>query len=158
MKFVCTECDEQMRFAESGGIDADGSLAVTFRCPSCDWGVTLLTNPQETQLVRALGVKIGGRAVPPRPMEMLQSHLLGAAAPAEAPAPGGGGCPFAALVEQASAAAELRWSAEATARLERLPSFVRPMVRQGIEAFARERGYGEVTPQVMDEARAHLGL
>ena len=49
---------------------------------------------------------------------------------------------------------DLRWSVEAEQRLERAPSFVRAMVRRGIEEFAREQGYGEITPQVMDEARA----
>jgi hypothetical protein len=50
-------------------------MSATFRCPSCEWGVTLLINPQETQMVRSLGVKIGGATVPAQPMEMLQTHL-----------------------------------------------------------------------------------
>ena len=66
MKFVCIECDEPMKFAKNDGLDDDGSLSVNFICPSCEWGVTLLTNPQETQMVRSLGVKIGGSAVPPQ--------------------------------------------------------------------------------------------
>jgi hypothetical protein len=53
---------------------------------------------------------------------------------------------------------ELSWSVEAEQRLERAPSFVRAMVRRGVEDFAREQGYAEVTPQVMDEARARLGM
>ena len=64
MKFVCTECDEPMKFDQNGGLDEDGSMSATFRCPSCEWGVTLLINPQETQMVRSLGVKIGGATVP----------------------------------------------------------------------------------------------
>ena len=75
MKFVCTECDEPMKFDQNGGLDEDGSMSATFRCPSCEWGVTLLINPQETQMVRSLGVKIGGATVPAQPMEMLQTHL-----------------------------------------------------------------------------------
>jgi hypothetical protein len=53
---------------------------------------------------------------------------------------------------------DLRWSVEAEQRLERAPSFVRAMVRRGIEDFAREQGYVEITPQVMDEARARMGM
>ena len=53
MKFVCTECDEPMKFDQNGGLDEDGSMSATFRCPSCEWGVTLLINPQETQMVRS---------------------------------------------------------------------------------------------------------
>lgn len=161
MKFVCTECDEPMKFEQSGGLDADGSLSVAFRCPSCEWGVTLLTNPQETQMVRSLGVKIGGRTVPAQPMEMLQTHLVRPASGTEmSPAATGSSCPFAGLVQDAYAAAPagLQWSAEADERLGRAPSFVQAMVRKGVEEFAREKGYAEITPLVMDEARSSMGM
>jgi hypothetical protein len=52
----------------------------------------------------------------------------------------------------------VRWSVEAEQRLERAPSFVRAMVRRGIEEFAQEQGYAEITPQVMDEARTRMGM
>ena len=161
MKFVCTECDEPMQFAQKGALDDDGSMSATFRCPSCEWGVTLLINPQETQMVRSLGVKIGGSTVPAQPMEMLQTHL---ARPSEsvtdASTAAGSACPFSAMVQDAFNAAQgdLRWSVEAEQRLERAPSFVRAMIRRGIKEFAREQGYAEVTPQVMDEARARMGM
>jgi hypothetical protein len=161
MKFVCTECDEPMKFEQKGALDDDGSMSATFRCPSCEWGVTLLINPQETQMVRSLGVKIGGSTVPAQPMEMLQTHL---ARPAESvtdavPA-SGSACPFSAMVQEAFSAApgDLRWSVDAEQRLERAPSFVRAMIRRGIEDFAREQGYAEVTPEVMDAARARMGM
>jgi len=32
------------------------------------------------------------------------------------------------------------------------------MVRRGIEEFAREQGYVEITTQVMDEARTRMGM
>jgi hypothetical protein len=32
------------------------------------------------------------------------------------------------------------------------------MARQAIERFARERGYGTITDQVMDEARGFMGM
>ena len=161
MKFVCTECDEPMKFDHNGGLDEDGSLAATFRCPSCEWGVTMLINPQETQMVRSLGVKIGGTTVPAQPMEMLQTHLVHPSeAMAETSSASGSSCPFSAMVQDVLPAtqSDLRWSVEAEQRLERAPSFVRAMVRRGIEEFAREQGYGEITPQVMDEARARMGM
>ena len=102
MKFLCVECDEPMKFDSTAGIDDDGSLPVTFRCPSCEWGVTMLINPQETQMVRTLGVKVGGAEVAPAPMEMMRSFLKGdhpeidAAKPAEA---GTSKCPFSAMVK-----------------------------------------------------------
>ena len=161
MKFVCTECDEPMKFEQKGDLDDDGSMSATFRCPSCEWGVTLLINPQETQMVRSLGVKIGGSAVSTQPMEMLQTHL---ARPAEGVADAASSsvsaCPFSAMVQDAFQATpgDLSWSVEAEQRLERAPSFVRVMVRRGVEEFARAKGYTEVTPQVMDEARASMGM
>ena len=170
MKFVCTECDEPMKFDQNGGLDEDGAMSATFRCPSCEWGVTLLINPQETQMVRALGVKIGGATVPAQPMEMLQTHLANPSESAtETLRTSGSSCPFSTTVQDAFTAADdvdnaddtrqiLHWSAEAEQRLERAPSFVRAMVRRGIEEFAREQGYAEITPQVMDEARARMGM
>jgi hypothetical protein len=161
MKFVCTECDEPMKFDQNGGLDEDGSMVATFRCPSCEWGVTLLINPQETQMVRSLGVKIGGATVPSQPMEMLQTHLANPSeAMAEASSTAGSSCPFSALVQDTfnTTQGNLRWSVEAEQRLERAPSFVRSMVRRGIEEFAREQGYAEITAQVMDEARVRMGM
>jgi len=161
MKFVCTECDEPMKFDQNGGLDEDGSMSATFRCPSCEWGVTLLINPQETQMVRSLGVKIGGATVPAQPMEMLQTHL---ANPSESATDTlhtqGASCPFSAMVQDTFNTTQegLHWAVEAEQRLERAPSFVRAMVRRGIEEFAREQGYTEITPQVMDEARARMGM
>ena len=163
MKFVCIECDEPMKFVQNDGIDDDGSLAVSFVCPSCEWGVRLLTNPQETQMVRSLGVKIGGSTVPPQPMEMLRTHL--ASSPTDrvesAPSKGGSSCPFAALVQDSfneASPTTVQWSAAAEARLANVPSFVRTMARKGIEEFARDKGYAEITPQVMDDAREHMGM
>ena len=39
-----------------------------------------------------------------------------------------------------------------------IPEFLRPMATKGIEKFARERGYAEVTEAVLHEARAHYGM
>jgi hypothetical protein len=50
------------------------------------------------------------------------------------------------------------WSPEAEQRLQRVPEFIRPMARQGIERFAADRGYQRITEDVMDEARGALGL
>src|SRR5919198_1247293 len=63
MKFLCLDCDEPMKLHSTAGPD-EGSLTVTFRCPQCGVRVAMLTNPFETQMVRSLGVKVGGRTVP----------------------------------------------------------------------------------------------
>ncbi|MGQ0702721.1 MAG: radical SAM protein [Gemmatimonadales bacterium] len=50
----------------------------------------------------------------------------------------------------------LRWSATATERLQRIPSFVRGVVTQRIEDYARRTGASEVTPELMREVRRSL--
>ena len=53
---------------------------------------------------------------------------------------------------------EILWSAEARARLERIPiAFVRGKVENGLEAYARRQGIGLITPDVMKKALAGEG-
>jgi hypothetical protein len=114
MKFVCMNCETFMLFqkVEKPG---EGSLGVEFLCPTCKARFSMVTNPGETQMVQALGVKIGGRTTAPEPFELTRGTLKegaecpipGAAAMA-APAPaassattsesGGGSCPFSSMV------------------------------------------------------------
>ena len=136
MKFLCVECDQQMAFAERQ-LPGDGTLAATFKCPKCGRVVAMLTNPMETQLVSSLGVEIGGRTVPSEPLEMVNTYVT-AGRPDGRPAP--------------------IWSGDAQERLTRVPSFVRGMVKKIYADYAKERGITEITPAVMDTARAELGL
>ena len=74
-----------------------------------------------------------------------------------------GGCPFSAVVAQmgltssgevkAGTASEFEWTPDALERLEKTPSFVRPMIKGGIEAYARKHGYKKITLQVMDDSK-----
>ena len=136
MKFLCVECDQQMAFGERQ-LPGDGTLAATFKCPKCGRVVAMLTNPMETQLGSSVGVEIGGRTVPAEPFEMVRTFVTdgrpdGQTAPA--------------------------WSVEAQERLSRVPSFVRGMVKKIYADYAKERGITEITPAIMDTARAELGL
>jgi hypothetical protein len=145
MKFLCLDCDAQMQFAERQE-PGDGTFAAAFRCPRCGRAVALLANPVETQLVSSLGVKIGGRALEtapsPPPLEMVRAGVVGrqdaVLMEGTGPVPG--------------------WSAEAEERLNRVPGFVRGMVKRIYADYARERGIAEITPEVMDRARGDLGL
>jgi hypothetical protein len=164
MKFLCLDCDQAMKLHETQGPD-EGSLTVTFRCPECGFRVAMLTNPFETQMVRSLGVKVGGRTVPPEPFENLRSTMAGARPDAFEGGGGmsdtpGSGCPFAASLGESAAVApsSIAWAPEAEARLERIPSFIRPMARRSIERFAEDKGYATVTEAVMDEARTVFGM
>lgn len=140
MKFLCVPCDQPMRLTQSPSAER-GSLTIVYACDACGYEMAMLTNPYETQVVQSLGVRIG-------------------------PSAGGGAaaCPFAeqakAAIGEAPAAepGAVSWTAEAEARLQSIPAFVRPMARTGIESFARERGFGQVDERVMDEAREHFGM
>jgi hypothetical protein len=172
MKFLCVTCDEALQNQGTEG-PVDGVLTVRFGCPGCGWEMAMYMNPWETQSVRSLDVKIGGQSVPAEPMQMMRSSLsqrredmpqpvktaTGATMADEAPK-----CPFADVVAEAFNASQAGaepvsttgpiWTAEAEKRVaERIPSFVLPMARMGIEKYARERGYREITPQVLDEAK-----
>ena len=186
MKFLCVRCDEAMKLERVEGPE-DGSLSILFACIACGNRVAMLANPRETQLVRALDVKIGGRSSPAEPMEFVRSMLvsgrdagLDAAGSTAAPS----GCPFSAMAnlaaerpgpvgepgsrragdagqpEQISGLpdSQIVWSPEAVIRLDRIPEFIRPMIRQGIEQFAAKRGYRRITEDVMVEARGGLGM
>jgi hypothetical protein len=170
MKFVCLNCEAFMLFqkVEKPG---EGSLGVEFLCPKCNARFSMVTNPGETQMVQALGVKIGGRTTAPEAFELTRGTLKDAA---ECPMPemvakagataaqpsstestaGSGSCPFSSMVASmgpgTTEAAGLEWSAEALDRLAKIPEFVRPTVKMDVEAYARKTGESFVTQAMMD--------
>ncbi|HSJ63035.1 MAG TPA: PCP reductase family protein [Gemmatimonadaceae bacterium] len=101
----------------------------------------------ETQLVGALGVKIGGRTLEEQPMELVRTTIDGRAD---------------AFVDEAlkrtGPSTRPQWSADAQERLSRVPGFVRGMVKRIYTDYAVERGITEISPEVMDRARTELGL
>ena len=141
MKFLCIGCDNVMVFAERQ-LPGDGTMAAVFTCEACGREVAMLTNPMETQLVASLGVKVGGRTLPEQPMELTRSSLAN------------GGDAF----EDRAPVGRVTWHDEAVARLERVPSFVRGMVKRIYTDYAQEHGIATITVDVMDRARTDLGL
>ena len=139
MKFICNGCGSKMALKEAEGFD-DNTVTISFVCEKCATGFSMLTNPMETQLVKGLGVQVGGRKGPHEPMEVLKSSLI----------TGGGG--------EGEDDEKLSWEKEAQERLERVPPFARPMAKSSIERFAKENGYHTITPDVMDEARRTSGM
>ena len=184
MKFVCMKCESFMSF-ENVQTPGAQSLGVTFSCPTCDAKVAMVTNPGETSMVQALGVKLGGRPAPAAPMELTRESLKEApetAVSKAAPSPSeqqkmlkeataqaestGGTCPFSSMVAQMQggaaapeekAPAALTWSSDAEERLERVPSFMRPMIKMGVESYARKNGITTITPEVMDASKNDPG-
>jgi hypothetical protein len=138
MKFLCVPCDSAMKLERTQ--EASGSFSLIYACPACGYECAMLTNPMETEVVRSLGVRIG-------------------AAGGQA---GASRCPFTGIVQATAAAAALpagvAWTPAAEARMAAVPEFVRPMVRRGIESFARERGHACVDESVLDAARESFGL
>ena len=148
MKFLCLDCDQQMQFAERQQ-PGDGTFAAAFRCPRCGRWVALLANPMETQLVGSLGVKIGGRTLDTQPLEMARGALRGRDDAFQDDGTGDEGRGKGPLPT---------WTADAQERLDRVPGFVRGMVKRIYADYARDRGIGAITPDVMDRARVDLGL
>ena len=174
MKFLCVPCDTPMRL-QTVGPPERGSLSVVYSCPECGYEMAMLTNPFETQLVQSLGVRIG-----PDMGAGAASVARASAEASVAEATSSSKCPFTAMIPPKplgevglatpkplgeaglEGAAEkpipVRWTAAAEARLEKVPAFVRPMARTGIERFARERGAMEVDEQMLDAAREFFGM
>ncbi len=48
------------------------------------------------------------------------------------------------------------WTQEATVQTERIPSFIREVVRKKIEEYAKREGFKEITPQIVHDARAGI--
>ena len=140
MKFLCVKCDTVMNFAERQ-LPGDGTMAAVFTCASCQHEVAMLTNPMETQLVASLGVKVGGRTIDEQPFELIRSQVAN------------GGEVFDDVIPRT-----VRWSEDAVERLERVPSFVRGMVKRIYTDYARERSIAVIDVAVMDRARVELGL
>jgi|SRR5579863_527092 len=177
MKFLCMQCESYMLF-EKVQLPGEQSLGVTFGCPKCGNKVAMVTNAGETAMVQALGVQLGGRTSAPTPMELTRQTLKEEAQPAQATAtataaplasaavqegaPAGGTCPFSAVVAQmkggaAAPSVDPVWSADARERLEKVPSFMRPMVQMGIESYAKKYGVPTITPEVMDASKSDPG-
>ena len=55
-------------------------------------------------------------------------------------------------------AAGLAWSKEASERMAKIPSFVRGVVMQRVEDFARSRGLTEITPELLGEIRKSMPI
>jgi hypothetical protein len=141
MKFLCVLCDQPMKLVEMAPPDR-GALSIVYECPECAHRVAMLTNPLETQVVTSLGVQIG---------------------------PGQGDvskCPFSGMVQEmtggtAGATSEkpaVVWTTAALERLQRIPDFVRPMARSGIEKYAQDKGLAEIDETVLDHAKDFFGM
>jgi light-independent protochlorophyllide reductase subunit B len=61
------------------------------------------------------------------------------------------------ITKGVSADSDLSWNKEAQAELNKVPGFVRGKVKRNTEKFARERGFNEITLEVMYAAKEAVG-
>ena len=183
MKFLCVECDEPMALKSTSGPD-NGSMTVLFECGSCGREIAMLTNSMETQMVHSLGVKIGGAKEEAPPMETISSSLIGhqgadadtgsstkSSTALSAKEYSSSDCPFSAMVVGTEDAADievstesngspqgLHWTPEAQERMDRIPSFIRPMVERGIEDYAKANDATMVDEEMLKIVREKFGF
>ena len=173
MKFLCVSCNTQMKLVKTDKAadpNAKGSLSVRFECPECLTEIAMLTNSFETQLVSSLGVEIGGRTVP----RSTGGPDVQGGESAGTEAQSGSKCPFSHEAREAmmsgpqdsdignrdsnTRTVTVAWTAQARVRLQNIPEFARPMAKMGIEKFALENGYDQVTEKCLDEAKVEFGM
>ncbi|MCP9471751.1 MAG: PCP reductase family protein [Nitrospira sp.] len=168
MKFVCLTCETYMAL-EKVEKPEGGSLGVFFGCPSCNAKFSMVTNAGETNMMNALGLKLGARAEATDPtlasladkMQKVKSAV--SAAPSKTGEKTTGGCPFSAMVAEMGltssgkpsngGSSEFTWTPDAREKLDRLPAFVKPMVQSSVETYARKQGFKTITLQVMDDSK-----
>jgi len=140
MKFLCVQCNEAMKLQKNGG-DNGSALNLEFKCPECGYGVAMLTNSGETQLVKSLGVQFGKNESSYSPMATLRSSLT------------------QSKIQQPivdSTSKDPVWTKEAEERLAQHPGFVQPVIRKTYSDYARSLGLAEITPELMDNAKHAL--
>ncbi len=140
MKFMCVPCNEPMSFENREGAD-DGSMSLVLACQKCNNKVSVTANPQETGLIKSMGLE--------------DTCLGGAKEPSVCPAHA---CGCGSETKESSSSDEITWTEEAKARLEKVPEFVREMAKMGVIKYATDKGINEITPAVMDDAREEMGM
>jgi len=183
MKFVCMKCESFMSF-EKVQNPGEQSLGVMFACPTCESRVAMVTNPGETAMVQALGVKLGGKTVDAQPMELTRESLketpetiqngvpsakvqqeMLKTETAKSESAGEGSCPFSSMMagmgggaaKESTGGITLTWAKDAEARIENVPSFMRPMIKMGVENYARKNGIANITTEVMEASKNDPG-
>ncbi len=160
--FACPSCEAKVSMVTNPGeTQMVSSLGVQLG------GRTVAPSPLE--MTRGTLKEDVGAPAPSGSMAAYLNEKIGAGQTAT-PAPGAtakegesGGCPFSAMVAQmgltsgesatGTQPSALQWSPDAQERLDKLPSFVQPMVKGSVETYARKNGYSTVTLQVMDDSK-----
>ena len=129
MKLLCVNCNQQMKLEETASPD-ESSMSIVFRCSNCGNRTSLITNQDETRLIKELDLQIGVRKNQFEPLE-----------------------PVALQKDKG-----VNWSGDAEKRLANVPAMVRGMAKKAIERYAQDGGFETITTDVMDKAREKMGM
>ena len=184
MKFVCLNCEtymslEKVEKPEEGSLgvffacpscEAKFSMVTNVGETSMmnALGLKLAPRAEAGASLEGLRALAGNGQTPPAVISQTSvgSSVSTAAASSAKAGEKTSGCPFSAMVAEmgltsggkpdkaGTATTEFAWSADAKEKLDRLPSFVKPMVQSSVEAFARKQGYQKITLQVMDDSKS----
>jgi len=184
MKFVCLNCEtymslEKVEKPEEGSLgvffacpscEAKFSMVTNVGETSMmnALGLKLAARAEAGASLDGLRALAGNGQTPPAVISQTSvgSSVSTAAASSAKAGEKTSGCPFSAMVAEmgltsggkpdkaGTATTEFAWSADAKEKLDRLPSFVKPMVQSSVEAFARKQGYQKITLQVMDDSKS----
>lgn len=94
----------------------------------------------------------GGSSAPAGscPFSSMVAKMQGGTIPASGTATAGG-------VAATPASSAMEWTKEARERIERVPSFMRPMIEMGVENYARKNGITTISLEVMDASKNDMG-
>lgn len=136
MRFDCIECDNQMSVKRTE-VAQDSSTAMLFVCPKCGKGFKMKANPMEAKAVS--GLKAHLSAGTSKSFDELTDEMVENA-------------------KEELSRDTIVWEKDAEAHLTNIPLFARPMAKEGIESYARQKGYRKITLDVMAEARKIYGM
>ena len=157
MKFLCVPCDEQMKLKHALGPNG-GSVALVYACPTCSAEMAMMTNPHETQVVGALGVRIGPETGAEADATSSKCPFTGMLAEMGMPTTQSEDEVGSRSVTGNGESGGIPWTAEARERLANIPDIVRTSAVAGIEKFALDHGYDEVDAGVLERARSFFGI
>ena len=170
--FTCPSCDAKFsmvtnpgetQMVSSLGVQLGGRTVAPTPLEMTRGGLKEEVGAGSGQMAAYLNEKIQAGESPTPSAATAPAAMSGA--PGQAGETTEGGCPFSAMVAQmglgstgtagtaAPAGPAVTWTPDAQERLDKLPSFVAPMVRSSVETYARNHGFDKITLQVMDDSK-----
>lgn len=132
MKIICMRCDSALKYQEN--THTSKGYSIRFHCEKCGDGITMEVDAADSELISALGLRIGKGINSEETLDKMKSNL-----------------------REMGGAGELEWTKEAAQRLERVPGIARMMAQSAIEQYAKRERLTLITPEIMDRVKAQVG-